>query len=129
MTAYPGLGPNDTFTVQRMGSEDGPYTFAALQDQVRGGIVKTSTVVRRGDSAWFSAGEIPGLFSEKEWVVALLLSFFIGYLGVDRFYLGQTWLGILKLVTLGGLGIWWLIDLISIATGSMRDDQGLPLRR
>ena len=35
MTAYPGVGPNDIFTVQRMGSEDGPYTFAALQDQVR----------------------------------------------------------------------------------------------
>lgn len=129
MTANPIVGPNDTFTVQRMGSEDGPYTFAALQEQVRSGLVKTSTTVRRGDSAWFPAGEIPGLFSDKEWVVALLLSFFIGYLGVDRFYLGQVGLGILKLVTLGGLGIWWLIDLISIATGSMRDEHGLPLRR
>ncbi len=129
MTAAPGIPASDTFMVQRMGAEEGPYTFADLQAQVRGGSIKTSTQVRRGTSSWFSATEIPGLFSEKEWLVALLLSFLLGYLGVDRFYLGQIGWGILKLVTLGGLGIWYVIDLILIATGSMRDQNGLPLRR
>ena len=38
-------------------------------------------------------------------------------------------IGILKLITIGGLGIWYVIDLILIATGSMRDANGLPLRR
>lgn len=121
--------PADTFVVQRMGAEEGPYTFADLQAQVRAGTLKTSSLVRRGSGNWFQAGEIPGLFSEKEWLVALLLSFFLGYLGVDRFYLGQVGIGILKLVTIGGLGIWYVIDLILIATGSMRDANGLPLRR
>ena len=63
----------------------------------------------------------------KDWMVTLLLSIFVGSLGVDRFYLGHTLLGILKLVTFGGCGIWWLIDLIMIVTGSMTDSNGMPL--
>lgn len=52
----------------------------------------------------------------KKWIVALLLSILLGVLGIDRFYMGYIGTGILKLITLGGLGIWWLIDLILIAT-------------
>lgn len=65
----------------------------------------------------------------KDWLVALLLSIFVGEFGVDRFYLGHIGLGILKLVTGGGCGIWWLVDVILIATNSLKDGQGRPLRR
>ena len=50
------------------------------------------------------------------WLLVLLMSIFFGSLGVDRFIMGKVITGILKLITFGGLGIWWLIDVILIAT-------------
>lgn len=67
------------------------------------------------------------LVSNKSFLTTWLLSLLLGVLGVDRFYLGKVGTGILKLVTLGGFGIWALIDLILILTNKMRDKQGLPL--
>ena len=68
-------------------------------------------------------------WSEKDWLVALLLSILVGMFGVDRFYLGKTGTGILKLITGGGFGIWWLVDLITIATGKMKDSEGKLLKK
>lgn len=63
----------------------------------------------------------------KDYLTALLLSILVGSLGVDRFYMGYIGLGILKLFTMGGCGIWWLIDLILIATRKLNSADGQPL--
>ena len=66
--------------------------------------------------------------SPKSWLAALLLSIFLGTLGIDRFYLGKIGTGILKLITFGGFGIWWIIDIILTIAGAATDKLGLPVK-
>ncbi len=64
----------------------------------------------------------------RHFLAAFFLSFMWGAFGVDRFYLGKIGTGILKLLTFGGFGIWVIIDLVLIMSGSMRDKEGCTLR-
>ena len=64
----------------------------------------------------------------KDYVMAFLLSWVLGNFGADRFYLGYTGLGIAKLLTFGGLGVWAIIDTVLLAFGKLKDRQGIPLK-
>jgi TM2 domain-containing membrane protein YozV len=63
----------------------------------------------------------------KTKTVALILAILCGYIGVDRFYMGYVGLGILKLLTFGGFGIWYVIDIILIAIGKLPCKDGTEL--
>ena len=65
----------------------------------------------------------------SNWLTLVLLSFFLGAFGVDRFYTGYIGLGILKLITVGGCGVWALIDFILIVCGKFKDANGNLITR
>ncbi len=67
--------------------------------------------------------------SDKKFLPALLLAIFLGGFGGHRFYVGKVGTGILQLLTCGGLGVWAIVDIIMIATGSFRDKEGRTLAK
>jgi TM2 domain-containing membrane protein YozV len=66
--------------------------------------------------------------SDKKWLTTLLLCIFLGEIGGHRFYTGKIGTGIIMLLTLGGFGIWLIIDLLIIISGSFKDKQGNIIR-
>ena len=81
----------------------------------------TETVVSESNEEMTS----PAAGSEgKSQIVAAILAFVIGGLGIHRFYLGYTWQGVVQLLTLGGCGVWSLIDLIRICLGDLQPKGG-----
>lgn len=119
---------NPTWTIFLPGQEPRSVDYITLQSWAQAKLISGDLMVRDDASgATYFLKQIPGVFSDKDYMTALLLSIFLGGLGIDRFYLGYTGLGIAKLLTLGGCGIWHLIDLILIAIRNIRDSNNRPL--
>jgi TM2 domain-containing membrane protein YozV len=66
--------------------------------------------------------------SDKNGIACLLLCFFLGTFGVHRFYAGKVGTGILMLITVGGFGIWYMVDMIMIICGVFTDKAGNKIK-
>jgi hypothetical protein len=119
---------NSNLVIALPGYSQGPLNLIQLRQMATLGNINSSTPLKDPTSGnIFPAKAVPGIFSRRDYVTALLLSIFLGGLGIDRFYLGHTGLGIAKLLTAGGCGVWSLIDLILIAMRKVNDYEGMPL--
>lgn len=81
----------------------------------------TNSVIKKEKEVLTSPAVASG---EKSQLVALLLCWALGIIGIHRFYLGYTWQGIVQIFTLGGLGIWTLIDFVRILLGTLKPKNG-----
>ncbi|MDO5754502.1 Ltp family lipoprotein [Arthrobacter sp.] len=100
--SIPTPGPADNFSVSTPAKPEAPSGYP----------YQTPNVVEEGG---------------KSFIVTWLLSWFLGGLGIDRFYLGKVGSGVAKLLTFGGLGIWVIIDIILVLAGAQRDKAGRRL--
>ena len=82
----------------------------------------------REQNQWIDSLQRERMVSRKDWTTAIILSVFLGVLGADRFYTGRFDLGSLKLISLGGCFVWWLIDVVLLLCGRMRDGLDRPIR-
>lgn len=92
-----------------------PYIILAIKnpmiDAPDGSASTDTSVPAEEDPAWKDSG--------KKKITAIILSILLGTLGIDRFYLGYTGLGVVKLLTAGGCGIWYIIDIVFLFTGKL----------
>ena len=97
-------------------------TYASFPVQRTTSNNTNTTVVVENQEDELSSPAIAG--EGKSQIIAAILAFAIGGLGIHRFYLGYTWQGVVQLLTLGGCGIWALIDLIRICTVDLKPKNG-----
>lgn len=119
---------SEVYYLARSNKVIGPFGVMQLRRMASDRMITPETQVTTGGHPWLPVGYIPGIYSRRSRSAALILALLGGILGLDRFYLGKFGTGIAKLMTLAGLGTWWLTDLIALISRQTTDVDGLPLR-
>ena len=134
MNAYSDSGINGTplessWIVRVPGQSEATYSTSDLTAWARAGQITSDFVVfdPSQPNIPIQLKQIPGIYSQRDYTTALILSWVVGGFGVDRFYLGYTGLGLLKLFTFGGCGIWSIVDAVLITMRNVKDVDGRPL--
>ena len=127
-----GLSVNDSkkeaWILTIPGNPDLKLATSELYIWAKKGYIKTDTLLTEiSTNRVYPATQIPGVFSTRNYLLACLLSFFLGVFGIDRLYMGYIVTGLVKMFTFGGLGIWTLIDFIRILSRNLPDKNGLAL--
>ncbi|MBK8623637.1 MAG: TM2 domain-containing protein [Saprospiraceae bacterium] len=112
ISSFPVQKQKPVATEQTLNAQTNANIQAALNS------VDSEEVVTSADDLTSPAG------SGKSQLIALILVIAVGGLGIHRFYLGYIWQGVVQLLTAGGCGIWWIIDLIRIITGDLQPKDG-----
>lgn len=97
---------------------------AAIQEVAQAASTTTTATQVKAEKKQNFFSKMKSKLGGKSQIVAAILCFFIGGLGIHRFYLGYTWQGVVQLLTAGGCGIWALIDLIRICIGDLGPKNG-----
>lgn len=115
----------DVIKYRKCGSDEGPIFTIEKRDALMVKYVDgTKTVFNSSTENKDPLLSMASSKNGKSQLVAFLLCFFFGALGIHRFYLGYFEIGIIQLLTVGGCGIWYLIDLIMILTGDLKPKNG-----
>ncbi|XP_034477432.1 TM2 domain-containing protein CG11103 [Drosophila innubila] len=77
-----------------------------------------------GARTFFREGVPCVRYTDHYFVTTLIYSMLLGFLGMDRFCLGQTGTAVGKLLTMGGVGVWWIIDVILLITNNLLPEDG-----
>jgi TM2 domain len=126
-TAIPSERSRSGLFLVLRGQVSGPYTSLEVRRMAHSRSVSPQTPVAV-EGRWMPLAQLPGVYSSRSRAVALTLAVLVGWLGADRFYLGRPATGLIKGLTLGGFGVWWLMDIAWLLDRRVTDTRGKPLR-
>lgn len=112
------------FPISQTATTTAEQNEAAIQEVAQAASTTTTATQVKAEKKQNFFAKMKSKLGGKSQIVAAILCFFIGGLGIHRFYLGYTWQGVVQLLTAGGCGIWALIDLIRICIGDLGPKNG-----
>ena len=125
---------NETVLINKVDVEDSLKNICTYNEVEASGLNKNMSerVIDENNSSLkdnYKINNLEGKYSDKSWGITLILCILFGFIGIHRFYVGKAGTAIIMLLTLGGFGIWVLVDLIRIIINNFSDEEGKLIKR